>query len=241
MKVVNFYRICIIACLAVTFGQVRTQSLSAEQILQKCIQRHDPMHKWQTFKGKFDMSIVRAGHQDRFFTIGFDKKKDAFTYAVDTDSIRYEQSVSKGKFVQSINGNADIDEKTISQYQLTPQRTQYLKEVYDYLFGVPMRLNDDISMLNDTVKSVSFNTVDCFQLTFEYLPVGENETWYFFINSTSYTLEGYQFFKDDINTDGEFILLKDYEVLYDLLIAKTKLWYWNKDGSFFRTDSIINK
>ena len=141
------------------------------------------MHKWQTFKGKFDMFIVRAGHQDRFFTIGFDKKKDAFTYAVDTDSIRYEQSVSKGKFVQSVNGNADIDEKTISQYQLTPQRTQYLKEVYDYLFGVPMRLNDDISMLNDTVKSVSFNTVDCFQLTFEYLPVGENETWYFFINS----------------------------------------------------------
>jgi DNA-directed RNA polymerase delta subunit len=104
---------------------------------------------------------------------------------------------------------------------------------------LPMRLKEDLSYLSKSYTEEKFNEKPCYKLTFSYPPVGENETWYFFISKEDFRLEGYQFFQKDILSDGEFIYLSDYKWIKGLLVPKVKKWYWNKDGSFFRTDTIL--
>jgi hypothetical protein len=102
-----------------------------------------------------------------------------------------------------------------------------------------MRLNNDFSYLSDEYYVVTFNNKLCYKLTIQYPPKGENETWYFFINKENYLLEGYQFYEKDIESDGEYIYLSDYEWIKGILMPKIKHWFWNKDGSYFRTDRIL--
>jgi hypothetical protein len=218
---------------------ISCQKLDSKIILSKCISVHDPDDQWQKLDASFDMSIKRDGHADRFFSIYFNRRKNHFKYLVNLDSVNYSQAFFDKKHKILINRNEVSDTAMINKYNLKPDRTKYLQEVYEYLFGVPMVLKNDLLYLSEDVGSQLFNDKDCHVLTFDYLPKDNNETWLFFINKSSYLLEGYQFFDQDIKSDGEFIFLKDQFRSKNILFPREKHWYWNKDDSFFRTDSII--
>jgi hypothetical protein len=211
----------------------------AQSILQRCISVHDPNDRYLKFKAQIDMSIRRDKAADRYFTLTLDRTNNVFSYEVKNDTLHFIQSIKKGRHHRSYNGNKNPSLQTIKKYDLTPERTQNLKEVYEYLMLLPMRLKEDLSYLSKSYTEEKFNEKPCYKLTFSYPPVGENETWYFFISKEDFRLEGYQFFQKDILSDGEFIYLSDYKWIKGLLVPKVKKWYWNKDGSFFRTDTIL--
>jgi hypothetical protein len=207
--------------------------ISAVQILNKCITVHDPDRQALTLKADFMMNIVRKNAADRVFT------KDDFSYSVNTDTLVYKQEVKKGKFKAKINGKKP-SESEIKKYNLDEERTIYLKEVYEYMMLLPMRLEKDIKYLKDQVEEEEFKGRQCYKLTIQYLPEQENETWHFYIDKSNFMLQGYQFYLMDSNTNGEYIYLENYTKIKKMLIPKTKLWYWNKDKSYFRTDLILN-
>jgi hypothetical protein len=213
---------------------------SASDILEKSIKAHDPKNKWEKLNADFNMSIVREGASDRYFTIGMNLPKKHFIYEVKNDTAHYSQGFKGSDFFISMNGKNEVTEGEIMKYQLTKERTQSLKEIYEYLLLLPMRLKKDLKFLSNQYEEVVFNQKDCYKITFKYEPINENETWFFFIDKKTYILQGYQFYLKDINSDGEFITLGDNEYVKGILMAKTKMWYWNKDKSFFRTDRVLS-
>lgn len=221
------------------FQNINAQ-LSAKDILMKSIKTHDKSNKWKNLNSSFYMSIVRDKHADRLFTIDLNLPKNTFYYSVKTDSISFSQGLVNNKLELKLNESLQINEAQIKKYELTQARTQYLKEVYEYLLLLPMRLQNDKQYLSENLSEENFNGHDCYKLTFLYEPKHESETWYFFIDKKSFVLQGYQFYLKDKNADGEFIYLYDYELIKGILMPKTKKWYWNKDGTFFRTDTIID-
>jgi hypothetical protein len=222
-----------------TITSLAQAQLAAFDILQKSIKVHNPKQQWYRLKGEFDMSIVREKQADRFFTIALDLPKKQFSYHVKTDSLRYSQSFKGDKFAISFNGKSTISEADVKKRELTQTRTQYLREVYEYLLLLPMRLKNDSIHLSKTYSTEIFNKATCYKLTLQYEPINENETWHFFIDTQSFILKGYQFYVKDKATNGEYIYLEDYTTFKGILMPKTKLWYWNKDSSFFRTDRIL--
>jgi hypothetical protein len=162
-----------------------------------------------------------------------------FQYEVKNDSLHYVQGFKGDKFSAILNGKTDISEANIKKYDLTPTRTQYLKEVYEYLLLLPMRLEKDTAFLSPNYTTEDFNKAKCYKLTVQYEPSNENETWHFFIDTQTFMLHGYQFYLKDKTTNGEYIYLEDYTTFKGILMPKTKRWYWNKDNSFFRTDRIL--
>jgi len=138
-----------------------------------------------------------------------------------------------------MNENVSLSDLDKIKFNLTDERTLYLKEVYTYLMGLPMLLADDFRFMKGDVEEAVFNGSQCYKISFEYLPINENETWCFYINKFTFILEGYRFFKEDASLDGEFIFLEDYQKMDGILIPAVKKWYWNKDGSFFRTDTTL--
>lgn len=221
------------------FQEINAQ-LSAKDILMKSIKTHDKSNKWKKLNASFYMSIVRDKHADRFFTIDLNLPKNTFYYSVKTDSISFRQGFVNNKLELKWNESNQINESQIKKYELTQARTQYLKEVYEYLLLLPMRLQNDSRYLSETISEENFNGHNCYKITFLYEPKTESETWHFFIDKKSYILQGYQFYLKDKTADGEYIYLSDYEEIKGILMPKTKKWYWNKDSSFFRTDTILN-
>ncbi|MDZ7880544.1 MAG: DUF6503 family protein [Saprospiraceae bacterium] len=226
-------------CLLLSLASLAKAQLTAVEILQKTIKVHDTKHRWQKLKANFDMRIVRDKHADRYFTIGLNLPKKSFFYKVKTDSVQYAQGFEKEKLVVELNGKTDISEINIKKHDLSQTRTQYLKEVYEYLLLLPMRLQMDKALLSKNYSTEVFNNANCYKLTIQYEPINENETWHFFIDTQNFMLKGYQFYVKDKTTNGEYIYLEDYALTKGILMPKTKRWFWNKDNSVFRTDRIL--
>jgi hypothetical protein len=230
--------ICLILGLFLVSPVCQAQQTTYD-ILQKSIKIHDPRGRWQNLKAEWDMSIVREKQADRLFTIALNMPKKYFAYRVKTDSVRYAQGFKGTTFEAFFNNSKEIPEATIKKYDLTLTRTQYLREVYEYLLLLPMRLQNDTALLSKDYTIETFNGSPCYKLTIQYEPINENETWHFFIDTQSFILRGYQFYVKEKTTNGEYIYLEDYTPVKGIWMPKTKKWYWNKDGSFFRTDRIL--
>ncbi len=223
----------------VSFQFQAQAQLSAVEILEKSIKVHDPKNRWKRLEAAFEMSIVREKVADRFFTIHFDLPQKSFFYEVKNDSLHYRQGFRDTSHHVFLNGETMLSEQLVSRYDLGKKRTQYLREVYEYLLLLPMRLQNDMKFLSKDVSMEAFNQKSCYKITFNYEPINENETWHFFIDQQTFVLHGYQFYLKDKSTNGEYIYATDYALIKDILMPKTKSWYWNKDNSFFRTDRIL--
>jgi Family of unknown function (DUF6503) len=213
--------------------------LSALEILQKSIKVHDPKNRWEKLNTAFEMSIVREKVADRYFIIHLNLPQKSFAYEVKNDSLHYKQGFVGSKHEAFLNERTELSEAEIKKYDLSQARTQYLREVYEYLMLLPMRLQNDVKFLSDKVQEEVFNQKACYKITVQYEPADKNETWHFFIDKQTFVLHGYQFYLKDKTTNGEYIYLEDYQTIERILMPKTKRWYWNKDGSFFRTDRIL--
>ena len=178
--------------ILIFFTTIAQAQQTAYQILQKSIKTHDHRGRWQKLKAEFDMRIVREKQADRFFTIALNVPQKRFAYQVKTDTLNYAQGFKGNKFNVLFNGSSDISEATIKKYDLTQTRTQYLKEVYEYLLLLPMRLQNDTTFLSKDYTIEPFNGTPCYKLTIHYEPVGENETWHFFIDNQSFMCFSYQ-------------------------------------------------
>lgn len=218
--------------------QAQTQ-FSAVEILEKSIKVHDPKNRWKRLEAAFEMGIVRENATDRFFTIHLNLPQKSFMYEVKNDSLHYRQGFRDTSHHVFLNGETSVPAQLISRYELGKKRTQYLREVYEYLLLLPMRLQTDMKFLSKDVSTEEFNQQRCYKITLNYEPINENETWHFFIDQQTFVLHGYQFYLKDKSTNGEYIYTTDYEWLKGILVPKTKRWYWNKDRSFFRTDRIL--
>lgn len=213
--------------------------IKSADILMKSIKIHDSNQRWKKLKVDLEMSIIRDKTADRFFKVGLNLPQNSFFYEVKNDSLHSFQGFKGDVFAATLNGKSTLNESEIKKYDLGKIRTQYLKEVYEYLLLLPMRLENDLHLLNPEFTEEVFNQKTCYKLTIQYLPSEENETWHFFIDKETFILHGYQFFLKDKKTNGEYIFLEDYTTIKGILIPKIKRWYWNKDDSFFRKDTII--
>lgn len=210
-----------------------------EAVLEKTIAAHDPGNHWPQLNSRFHMSIRRDGQADRHFSIVVNNPEGVFEYAFQQSDSTFSQGMRKADYYYSVDGDANVSDSTKASYQLTDERTLYLREVYEYLFGVPMKLKDPGTTIDPVLQEETFNGQPCWVMKVTYDPSTEGETWYFYINKDTYLLAGYRFYFNESLGDGEFIFIDGYDSVNGLKVAKTKKWYWNKDSAHFRTDELV--
>jgi hypothetical protein len=207
-------------------------------IIDKSISAHDPNSYWPRLHQRFSMSIKRDGQANRYFSVLINNAENVFEYALQKGDSVIVQGVKRGQYYSGINGKTDLNDEAKEKYQLTNERTQYLKEVYEYLYGVPMKLKDPGTTIDPAMTEETFNGQQCWVIRVTYDPSMEGETWYFYINQDTYLLAGYRFYFDETKGVGEFIYIDGYDEVNGLKLAKTKKWHWNKDSAHFRTDEL---
>ena len=219
-----------------------TQTLTARELLDKAINYHDPSANWKTFNHKLTVIMTSPKESKRTSQIYINLPADYFSVEASKDSVVTTYTLDKGKCEMKYN-NKVVDSIIAQEKKMNCERATLYKNYYSYLYGLPMKLNDYGTNLNEKVEKRSFKGKDYLVLKVTYDHSVGNDVWYFYFNPKTYAMEIYQFFKTDENGEekpdtGEYILLSEEAILNSIKMPKVRAWYYNKDKTYLGTDTL---
>jgi hypothetical protein len=214
-----------------------TQKITGDELLEKSIQFHDPNNNWETFEGELFVTMETPKRTPRKSSIHIDFQRQYFSVAVKRDTIIKKHVVSKEECSFVINGNTAPSKALKEQYNLNCERAKMFKNYYTYLYGLPMKLKDKGTIINQEVTTKIFKGKEYLVLKASYSKEIGKDTWYFYFDPETYAMGVYQFFKE-AKDSGEYILLSGLETIKGIKMPKNRAWYYNKDDGYLGTDVL---
>ena len=218
----------------ISFGQ----ELSGDELLEKAIVFHDPNGNWETFKASFQVSMKTPNSQERISDIQINLPKEEFVLDVTRGANAYTYHIAKDSCKIVLNGSSKITTEERQKLRLNCERGTVMKDYYTYLYGLPMKLKDPGTIVNEKVEKKVFKGKEYYVLKVNYTEAVGKDVWYFYFDPVTYAMEVYQFYHDQNKNDGEYIILEDMEIVNEIKMPKTRAWYYNKDNKYLGTDIL---
>lgn len=232
-----------LACLSLVLNAAMAQKitdLKAQDVLKKCINFHDPKGNWPNLHQKLYFHAKEPDNDNIREEVLLDNRTTYFCHISRADGKVIEKEISDTTVMARINGDTTISAEDRKKYRLMPRQIRSARNSYVYLYGLPMKLNDRGTILSDTVKIDTFNGKNYLVLNVKYEKGVGTDTWFFYINPTTYALEGYRFNHNRKPNDGEFIICEDLIEVSGIRMPKVRLWHENENGKYMATD-ILDK
>lgn len=222
-----------------------SQEISSNTVLDNAIKYHDPNGNWPLFKGTLFVTMTTPNNPNRNSEIRIDLPQEYFYVKAQRDTIITEYTLDKGDCSIALNGKTNLSKAELFSNNLNCDRATMYKNYYTYLYGLPMKLKDEGTIIHDKVERKSFQGKDYLVVKVSYKETVGSDIWYFYFNPKTYAMEIYQFFKTDANgiekqDSGEYILLSDEVIINDIKMPKARAWYYNKDKAYLGTDELKN-
>ncbi|GGG40204.1 hypothetical protein GCM10011414_07140 [Croceivirga lutea] len=233
--IVRFYFFLLIFLV---FTKITAQDISGSELLTKAIAFHDPNNNWSTFNDSFKVVMKTPKGNDRHSTITINLPKQLFNLNVVIADDSYTYAIDKDTCAVTFNGNRSIPENAKEKYGLSCERASMFKNYYTYLYGLPMKLKDPGTTIDEKVVAKNFKGKEYLVLKVTYDKKVGDDTWYFYFDPISYEMKLYQFYHDESKNDGEYILLESLETINDIKMPKIRKWYYNSDDTFLGTDML---
>ncbi len=210
--------IAISFCLVVLFHVARSQNLSAEEILNKSIAFHDPDGEWPTLKTELTFKETRPNGPDRKTVAMIDNSQSFFQLN------RNDEEIYK----------VEMENCVVEKGQGTSERGLMLRNYYTYLWGLPMKLKDPGTNLDEAYAEESIDGVRCYVLRVPY----EKDIWYFYIRKDNYAMIAYKFYKDESTEKGEYIPTEGLFTVGNMKIPNNRTWYELPGNRVLGTDIL---
>lgn len=217
-----------------------SQEITGDELLEKSIQFHDPNGNWATFNGKLFVTMEIPDKSSRKSKININLPEEYFSVEAIRDTIVTKYTVDKGVCSSSLNGNKNPSEEIKKKFSLNCDRAKMYKNYYTFLYGLPMKLKDEGTIIHQKVAKRKFKGKEYLVLKATYDKDVGKDTWYFYFNPKTYAMEVYQFFKVSKDS-GEYILLSGLETINEIKIPKIRAWYYNKNNGYLGTDILSSK
>ena len=214
-----------------------SQSITGNELLEKAIQFHDPNGNWNSFKGDFFVTMETPNNGVRKSKITIDLPNQYFSVLAKKDTISTAFIVDKENCSFSLNGKQNLSADKKKKYSLNCERANLYKNYYTYLYGLPMKLKDEGTIIHQEVATKTFKGKEYLVLKVTYKQNIGKDTWYFYFNPKTFAMEVYQFFKETKDS-GEYILLSGLETINAIKMPKVRTWYYNKDNNYLGTDIL---
>jgi len=213
-----------------------SQQITGNQLLEKAIHFHDPKGNWKTFNGELFITMKTPDQIKRKSEIRINLPKEYFYIKSYKDPSTEEYTVNKGICSKVVGG----DKNPSNDPKKTCKRANLYKDYYTFLYGLPMKLKDEGTIVHQKVAKKIFNGKEYWVLKVTYDENVGKDRWFFYFNPKNYEMEAYQFFKKEENS-GEFILLSGLEIIQEIKMPKIRDWYYNKDNRYLGTDLLSIK
>ncbi|MFT4533254.1 MAG: hypothetical protein ACJA1A_001701 [Saprospiraceae bacterium] len=216
------------------------QGISPLDVIERSISYHDP--EMQLFNSEVVMNFIetRPTGEDRNSKISFNIKNETFHLANNRDGISINCQMNKGKVEIMVDGKKEYSDEIMEKYRLNPKRIAMMKNYYQYLWLMPMKLIDPGTIVDSVMKKVDFFGKELLQIKISYSPDVGKDVWCFYFNAKSYAMQGYRFYHDESKNDGEYILLEGEAVFNNVRLPKKRTWYTHKEDKLLGTD-ILDK
>jgi hypothetical protein len=218
---------------------LHAQPGSAEEVLRKSIQHHDPNGVWGKSPLHLQLRETRPGGADRETSLLIDLQAEHFELNQLRDGNRLLHRLEKGICSYQLDGRTTITEEEIKTHRLNCERTQSMRDYYTYLWGLPMKLQDPGTQLGDKVLDTTFDDQACWGIRITYSPEVGKDIWYFYFDKKTYALIGYRFYHDEAKNDGEYILLEEEMQIGGLKLPKVRKWYTHGEEKFLGADILM--
>ena len=215
-----------------------SQEITGKQLLEKAIQFHDPNGNWETFKGTLLVTMKTPKSQKRESEVRIDLSKQLFSIKAKSGKNTSEYHIDKNEIKIVFNGDKNPSEEILKKNGLSISRAKMYQNYYTYLYGLPMKLKDEGTIIHKKVERKIFKGKQYLVLKATYKKEVGKDTWYFYFNPKTYAMEVYQFFKDESKNDGEYILLSGLETINAIKMPKDRAWYYNKNNGYLGTDFL---
>ncbi len=219
---------------------VQAQEITGPQLLEKAIKYYDPEGKWETFQGSFHITMETPNKPNRDSEIKIDLPNQYFYVKATQGKNTTEYTVDKGKCTIQFNGKTPSEEEK-KKNNLSCDRANLYKNYYSYLYGLPMKLKDPGTIIDQQVSLDKFMGEMYLVLKATYKKEVGKDTWYFYFDPDTYAMEAYQFLKNSKLDTGEYILLTGTETINGIKMPKKRDWYYNKNQQFLGTDMLKKK
>lgn len=217
-----------------------SQEITGNELLQKAINFHDPNGNWKTFKGELFVTMETPKSSPRESKININLPKQYFSVVAKRDTIITEYIVDNNVVSFSLYGDKNPSEENKKKFSLNEERANLYKNYYTYLYGLPMKLKDEGTIIDQKVVRKTFKGKEYLVLKVTYNQEVGKDTWYFYFNPKTYAMEVYQFFKET-KESGEYIILTGLETINGVKMPKNRAWYYNKDNGYLGTDVLSIK
>lgn len=229
--------------LVVLFFMSCEKELTSEQLLDNTIAYHDPNNLWDSFDSTFHVTMETPDSPNRESDITINNPESTFYLKAVRDTIMIEYKVRGEQCSLTLNGNSQFTEEEAKINNLNCDRAKMYKNYYSYLYGLPMKLKDPGTHIDESFERKTFKGKDYLVLKVTYDEAVGSDNWYIYLNPETYAMEIYQFFKKDENGNqrddsGEYILLTEEMMVNDIKMPKSRAWYYNKDDKYLGTDIL---
>lgn len=214
------------------------QEITGTQLLERAIAYHDPENNWSSFKGKMLIEMENPKSSPRSTVIEMKLPNNYFKSTVKKDNYTIESELYNGECTLKLNGSTSIFPKIKDSLNISCDRAKMMKNYYTYLYGLPMKLKDPGTIIDNNVVKKTFKGKEYLVLKATYEKEVGNDTWYFYFDPKTYAMEVYQFFHDESKNDGEYILLSEMITVNGIKIPKVRAWYYNKGDVYLATDNL---
>lgn len=233
----------LLAFLSVLSTAIMAQEVSkmtAQEVLKKSIAFHDPKGHWASLHQKLYFHAKEKDNDNIREEVLLDNRTTYFCHLSRADGKNIEKEMLDTLAIGRINGDTAMSAEDRKKYRLMPRQIRSARNSYVFLYGLPMKLTDKGTMLNDTVKIDTFNGKKYLVLSIKYEKGIGTDTWFHYINPQTFALEGYRFHHNRQPNDGEFIICQDLIDVEGIKMPKIRLWHENKTGEYMATD-ILDK
>jgi len=218
--------------------QIHAQTPTAQSILDKSIQYHDPQGNWEAFKGTLHLKQVSPKSTERTNKVHIDLANEFFSDEGKRGDNTIKRVVQGDTCYHEFNGTKDIPKDTLDKYRLTCERAQLFRNYYTYLYGLPMKIKDPGTHIDEMALDTTFQDKACWGIRITYDPSVGKDIWYFYFDKASYAIIGYRFYHDEAKNDGEYIICEGEAEVGGVKMPKTRHWYMHQGDKFLGTDIL---
>ncbi len=211
-------RIIVAFALFFTVHGAFSQVLKASEILDRSIGFHDPDGEWPTLQAELTFKETRPNGPDRKAVATVNNNKGFFALNRNDEE------------VYRVEG----DNCTVEKGEGTNDRGLMLRNYYLYLWGLPMKLKDPGTPLDDAYAEETLDGVDCYVLRVPY----EADIWYFYMRKDNFAMIAYKFYKDEEAGKGEFIPTEGLFSVKNMKIPNNRTWYELPGNRILGTDIL---
>lgn len=217
-----------------------TQEMPSAEVIQRAMAFHDPTLRWYESDITLIVETKIAPDSERTSWIELQHRTGNFQLKMLKDSELLEWYLpSTGPVEVKRNFLTVRDSTQLAQNQLTPERANWWRDYYSFLYGLPMNLKDEGTIWSEMAQLSQFLGREVWAVRVTYSPEVGDDTWYFYFDTNTFALRGYRFYHDEEANDGEYILLEDMEIKGNLRIPKKRTWYTNQGDKLLGIDLLV--